>query len=105
MILIVPFQFPILIQKKILFFRAESTNLLIDPYLICKKPRRLRGKYHEMCKNETFVMREINRGISMGFKECEYQFRNRRWNCTSIGHHMKKILLRGLYRLSFHHGF
>lgn len=78
-----------------LIFRTESSNFLLDPHLICKKSRRLRGKHHEMCKNEAFIMREISRGISMGFKECEHQFKHHRWNCTSITRSMRKILLKG----------
>lgn len=76
-------------------YRAEGSNLLLDPFLICKKQRRLRGKYYEMCKNETSMMREISRGISMGFKECEHQFKNHRWNCTQNVRSMRKILLKG----------
>lgn len=62
---------------------------------MCKKTRRLRGKLHEICKNDTGLMKEIARGIDMGFRECEYQFKNRRWNCTLIKPNMKKILTRG----------
>lgn len=78
------------------FFRADGSNLLLDPYLICKKSRRLRDKYSDMCKNETFLMREISRGINMGFRECEHQFKHHRWNCTSIARSMRKILLKGI---------
>lgn len=88
------FNWIITIQNSLLF-RADGSNLLLDPYLICKKSHRLRGKYSEMCKNETFLMREISRGISMGFRECEYQFKHHRWNCTSIARSMRKILLKG----------
>lgn len=77
------------------FFRGEGSNLLLDPYLICRKSRRLHGKHYELCKNETMMMREINRGISMGFKECEHQFKHHRWNCTSLAQSMRKILLKG----------
>lgn len=68
---------------------------MLDPQLICKKPRRLRGKLHDICKNETSLMKEIAKGINMGFRECEYQFKYRRWNCTSVKKSMKKILVRG----------
>lgn len=78
--------------------RAEGTNLLLDPHLICKKPRRLRGKLHDICKTDTSLMDEIARGISMGFRECEYHFKYRRWNCSSaIKRNMKKILSRGKF--------
>lgn len=46
------------------------------------------------------MMREISEGISMGFRECEYQFKHHRWNCTSIARSMRKILLKG-ERLEF----
>lgn len=76
-------------------FRAEGSNLLLDPHLVCKKTRRL-GKHNDICKNETSLMKEITKGINLGFKECEYQFKNRRWNCTSHKKNiMRKVLIRG----------
>lgn len=92
----------------VFFHRAEGSNLLLDPHLICKKPRRLRGKLHDICKTDTSLMDEIARGISMGFRECEYQFKYRRWNCsTAIKRNMKKILSRGKFDsridLQMHH--
>lgn len=89
-------------------YRAEGTNLLLDPHLICKKPRRLRGKLHDICKTDTSLMDEIARGISMGFRECEHQFKHRRWNCSSaIKRNIKKILSRGKFdwRTSFEFHF
>lgn len=41
-------------------------------------------------------MKEITKGINLGFKECEYQFKNRRWNCTTQKKYMRKILIRGM---------
>lgn len=79
-----------------LYCRAEGSNLLLDPHLVCKVTRRFRAKpQHDLCKNETSLIKEISRGISMGFKECEYQFKNRRWNCTSNKKNMRKILIKG----------
>ncbi|XP_030384472.1 protein Wnt-6 [Scaptodrosophila lebanonensis] len=73
---------------------AEGTNILLDPNLMCKKTRRLRGKLAEICRHDSALLKEIINGISLGFRECEYQFRNRRWNCTVLRKSMRKILMR-----------
>lgn len=67
----------------------------MDPMLICKKTRRLRGKMADICRKEPSLLKEIARGVQVGTKECQYQFRNRRWNCTTIRRSLRKILLRG----------
>ncbi|XP_031623303.1 protein Wnt-1-like [Contarinia nasturtii] len=80
---------------------GEGSNFLLDPYLVCKKSRRLRGKYYELCKNETSMMREISRGINMGFRECEHQFKHNRWNCSSNMRSMRKMLFKDTRETSF----
>lgn len=80
----------------VLFYRAEGSNLLLDPNLLCKKSHQLRGRHHDICKNNTSLLKEITKGINLGFKECEYQFKNRRWNCTLIKKNMRKILNKGM---------
>lgn len=82
-------------KKKLSFFRAEGSNILLDPYLMCKKTRRLRGKMAEICRHDSALLKEIINGINLGFRECEFQFRNRRWNCTTLRKSMRKILMRG----------
>ncbi|XP_044316156.1 protein Wnt-6 isoform X2 [Drosophila rhopaloa] len=74
---------------------AEGTNILLDPNLMCKKTRRLRGKLAEICRHDSALLKEIIiGGINLGFRECEFQFRNRRWNCTVLRKSMRKILMR-----------
>ena len=79
--------------------RAEGSNILLDPTQVCKKSRKIPNKILDICKqesrNKTSLLKKITRGISMGFRECETQFRNRRWNCSTQRKSMKKILLRG----------
>ncbi|PNF39862.1 hypothetical protein B7P43_G01971 [Cryptotermes secundus] len=66
----------------------------MDPTLICKKTRRLRGRLADICKKEPALLKEISKGVSLGTKECQYQFRNRRWNCTTVHRSLRKILMR-----------
>ncbi|ALC38811.1 wg [Drosophila busckii] len=61
---------------------------------MCKKTRRLRGKLAEICRHDSALLKEIINGINLGFRECEFQFRNRRWNCTVLRKSMRKILMR-----------
>jgi len=67
----------------------------MDPMLVCKKTRRLKGKLADICRKEPSLLKEIAKGIQVGTRECQYQFRNRRWNCTTVRRSLKKILLRG----------
>lgn len=67
----------------------------MDPMLVCKKTRRLKGKLADICRKEPSLLKEIAKGVQVGTRECQYQFRNRRWNCTTVRRSLKKILLRG----------
>ncbi|XP_039279464.1 protein Wnt-6 isoform X1 [Nilaparvata lugens] len=80
---------------------AVSTQMLMDPTLICKKTRRLKGKVAEICRNEPALLKEISRGIQLGTRECQFQFRDRRWNCTTARRSIRKVLLRDSRESSF----
>ncbi|KAG8239069.1 hypothetical protein J437_LFUL018894 [Ladona fulva] len=102
--------------------RAVGSQVLMDPTLICKKTRRLRGGAHggggnnhpgdggrgggrlaEICRKEPNLLREISRGAALGTKECHYQFRNRRWNCTALRRSLRKILMKDTRETAFVH--
>lgn len=85
----------LLMNYYLLNFRAEGSNILLEPNTVCKKSRQLPAKIADICKNETSLLKEITRGISKGFRECEAQFKNRRWNCSTQKKSMRKILARG----------
>lgn len=73
---------------------ASGSQVVMDPIMICKKSRKLRGRMAEICKNEPALLKEISKGVQMGTKECQFQFRNRRWNCTTARKSLKKVLMR-----------
>lgn len=75
--------------------RASGSAVILDPRMICKKNRRTRGRLAQICRNETGLLKEITKGVTLGATECAHQFRNRRWNCTTQRRSMRKILMRG----------
>ncbi|KAK0090961.1 hypothetical protein PV326_003952 [Microctonus aethiopoides] len=77
-------------------FETVGSQVMMDPMLVCKKTRRLRGKLADICRNEPSLLKEISRGVQVGTRECQHQFRNRRWNCTTVKRSLRKILLRGI---------
>ncbi|XP_014600536.1 PREDICTED: protein Wnt-6-like, partial [Polistes canadensis] len=75
-------------------FWTVGSQMVMDPMLVCKKTRRLKGKLADICRKEPSLLKEIAKGVQVGTRECQHQFRNRRWNCTTIRRSLKKILLR-----------
>uniref|UniRef100_A0A182F0Y6 Protein Wnt n=2 Tax=Anopheles albimanus TaxID=7167 RepID=A0A182F0Y6_ANOAL len=87
---------------------AEGSNVLLEPERVCeskhRKSRRLSGRLADICKNDTSLMREIHRGISLGFRECESQFRHSMWNCSwTIKRSMRRILAKDTRETAFVH--
>lgn len=80
-------------------FRGTGRQLVLDPNRICRKASRLKGKQAIICDKEPDIAREITKGAQMGKKECEHQFRNRHWNCSSDKRSMRRILMKGNYLL------
>ncbi|XP_055680769.1 protein Wnt-6-like [Lutzomyia longipalpis] len=80
---------------------VEGSNVLLDPQRECRKSKRARGKLTDICKNGTSLLKEITNGISMSFAECQYQFRNNRWNCNTQRRSLKRILARDTRETAF----
>ncbi|XP_054083269.1 protein Wnt-1 isoform X2 [Zeugodacus cucurbitae] len=75
--------------------------MLLEPAIMCKKARRLRGKLAEICRHDSALLKEIIIGVNLGFRECEFQLRNHRWNCTTQRRSMRKILMRDTRETGF----
>lgn len=43
----------------------------------------LRSKQRRMIRENPGVLQAISRGVNMALQECQHQFRNRRWNCST----------------------
>lgn len=75
--------------------RAVGSPLVMDTNSICRKSRRLAGKQQEICQNEKEIVAEVARGAQLAILECQFQFRLRKWNCTTARRSFAKVLRRG----------
>lgn len=67
----------------------------------------LRRKQRRLARENPGVLAAIAKGANMAISECQHQFRNRRWNCTTRNFLQRgknlfgKIVDRGEYLISF----
>lgn len=50
----------------------------------CEKLKGLIQRQVQLCKRNLEVMDSVRRGAQLAIEECQYQFRNRRWNCSTL---------------------
>ncbi|OWK12903.1 hypothetical protein Celaphus_00015033 [Cervus elaphus hippelaphus] len=81
--------------------RAVGSPLVMDPTSICRKARRLAGRQAELCQAEPEVVAELARGARLGVRECQFQFRFRRWNCSSHSKAFGRILQQDIRETAF----
>uniref|UniRef100_A0A7N9DGP2 Protein Wnt n=2 Tax=Macaca fascicularis TaxID=9541 RepID=A0A7N9DGP2_MACFA len=85
----------------LLIMRAVGSPLVMDPISICRKARRLAGRQAELCQAEPEVVAELARGARLGVRECQFQFRFRRWNCSSHSKAFGRILQQDIRETAF----
>jgi hypothetical protein len=67
----------------------------MDPNSICRKSRRLAGKQREICRKEIEIVEEVANGAKIALSECQYQFKQRRWNCTTTRRSLDRVIRKG----------
>ena len=77
-----------------LFFRSlglQSSGVLHpDAYLLgttlplCQQIRGLTDGQQKLCMLYTDHMMHVGRGARRGISECQFQFRNGKWNCSTV---------------------
>jgi protein wnt len=55
----------------------------------CQGLDTLTEKQQEICSHSISVVKVISRGAKLGIEECQYQFKNERWNCSTYHDHPK----------------
>ncbi|XP_043935504.1 protein Wnt-4-like isoform X2 [Protopterus annectens] len=51
----------------------------------CERLRGLTDGQMQLCRRHISVMDFVRRGAEISIDECQHQFRNRRWNCSTLG--------------------
>ena len=51
--------------------------------------------FRYICRKEKEIVGEVVNGAKLSIAECQYQFQNRRWNCTTARESFARILRRG----------
>lgn len=68
---------------------------MVDP---CKRTRKSQpNRLITICTKKPQLLEQIRQGIILGTNQCQHQFRNRRWNCTSERKTFRRVILRGLH--------
>ncbi|ROT60890.1 Wnt-6 protein [Penaeus vannamei] len=80
-----------------------GTRAVMDHTRICRKTgtRSSKDPQSTICRKEPRTFQMILDGSQMAMKECQYQFRFHRWNCTDNRRALKKILMRDTPETAF----
>ena len=69
----------------------------MDSAVLCKKSRGLYDRQLNICRREPEVVAEVISGAKKSMEECQRQFQQRRWNCSTQGKAMKRTLKSSKY--------
>lgn len=53
--------------------------------IICNKIPGLAPRQRTICQSRPDAIIVIGEGAQMGINECQFQFKNGRWNCSALG--------------------
>ena len=66
--------------------------------MLCDNVPGLAGRQRRLCRMHPGVMVSLGEGAKMGIKECQDQFRDHRWNCSTLDRDASvfgKVMLKG----------
>lgn len=70
----------------------------MGPIKPCRTSKRLSASQnYAVCRNERRLLEYASMGARLSTKECQFQFRNRRWNCSTDRRSIRKLMMRGTY--------
>lgn len=70
------------VLSTVLFYSVAP--ITIKSYAVCTNIAGFSTKQMRFCEKYRVILGSVIQGIALGIKECKFQFRKRRWNCTSL---------------------
>ena len=61
-----------------------SSVAVIEVPEMCQSLIGLAKRQEKICRRNIEVMESVRFGAHMAIDECQFQFRNRRWNCSTV---------------------
>lgn len=71
--------------KSFSFNSGFSSVVALGASIICNKIPGLAPRQRIICQSRPDAIIVIGEGAQMGINECQFQFRNWRWNCSALG--------------------
>lgn len=65
--------------------RVFSSVVALGAGIICNKIPGLAPRQRTICQSRPDAIIVIGEGAQMGINECQFQFKNGRWNCSALG--------------------
>ncbi|XP_066521711.1 protein Wnt-6 [Hoplias malabaricus] len=83
---------------------VKGSPLMMDPNSICRRSKPPGGAHSELCQTKPELIQEVAKGARLGMRECQHQFRQHRWNCSSHSKSLGKILQQDIRETAFLNG-
>ncbi|KAK0040959.1 protein Wnt-2b-A [Biomphalaria pfeifferi] len=74
--------------------------------VVCDNIPGLEGRQRRLCRHHPDVMLSLGEGARLGIEECQYHFRNQRWNCSTLERDTSlfgRVILRGSRETAYIH--
>lgn len=95
---------PIYLVSSNWWFISQYPLHMVGARMMCSNIPGLVGKQKRLCRIHQDVMISLRDGVQLGVKECQFQLRNQRWNCSTLDRDASvfgKVMLRGSREAAF----
>ena len=88
----------------VLFGRFMSQVFALGAKVMCDTITGLVSIQRQLCHENPDVMVSVGKGAKLGVEECQYQFKHKRWNCSTVARDATvfgKVMRRGMCEITY----